>query len=407
LPSAFSDRIKTDINHHGMKKQKRGFIRVLTLHCLVVFVCSSFAPSFPQDIFEYEKHLHAINKQIIELKKIISAEEKRESTMLTKVERIGLKKELTRKEISLFNTQLRKTNQQIRNTQRRVSELEADLDAARKDINKILVTLYKYGNISYFDLLFQVKDIQSLVSEHKHLGLLAASQNDLLSDFLVTLNELQTAKEDLSSKKKETSLLLSKAQQKERTYNTQQNEYRDLIRQIEQNRNVYQETLNELDERAEILQSLIKRIAREGKDLSFSPIPLYDRKGDIDWPVSGDVVSPFGEQVHPKFLTKTINNGIEIASEDDVMVKAIQLARVAFAEFFTGYGKLIILDHGFKCHSLYAHCSELLVKKGDVVETGQPIAVVGDIGSLKGKSLYFEIRVRTEAMNPLQWLKRR
>jgi septal ring factor EnvC (AmiA/AmiB activator) len=283
--------------------------------------------------------------------------------------------------------------------------LEAEVEETREDIQKILVTMYKYGNLSYVDLLFQVKDVQSLVSEHKHLSLLAASQDNILSDFMQKLSELHSAKESLSRDREETGRLLAREKQKERTLSSQENEYRRLIRQIEQNRQAHLETLEELDERAQILQSLIKKIAREGTDLTFSPLPIFDRKGDISWPISGTIVSQFGEQVHPKFLTKTMNNGIEIAPSDDVVVKAIHLARVAFSEYFKGYGNLIILDHGFKCHSLYAHCSELLVKKGDVVQTGQPIAMVGDIGSLKGRSLYFEIRIRTEATNPLQWLK--
>jgi septal ring factor EnvC (AmiA/AmiB activator) len=56
-------------------------------------------------------------------------------------------------------------------------------------------------------------------------------------------------------------------------------------------------------------------------------------------------------------------------------------------------------------YSLYGHCSEILVKKGDLVKAEQPIALVGDIGSFEGDSVYFEIRFKTKPLNPLQWLK--
>ncbi len=58
-------------------------------------------------------------------------------------------------------------------------------------------------------------------------------------------------------------------------------------------------------------------------------------------------------------------------------------------------------------YSLYGHCSEFLVEKGDFVKTGQPMALIGDMGSWKGEALYFEIRYKTKPLNPLQWLKRR
>ncbi|MEA3421651.1 MAG: peptidoglycan DD-metalloendopeptidase family protein [Acidobacteriota bacterium] len=56
---------------------------------------------------------------------------------------------------------------------------------------------------------------------------------------------------------------------------------------------------------------------------------------------------------------------------------------------------------------MYGHCSDLFVKKGDMVDEKQTIAMVGDISSLKGITLYFEIRFKTKPLNPLQWLKRR
>ena len=67
----------------------------------------------------------------------------------------------------------------------------------------------------------------------------------------------------------------------------------------------------------------------------------------------------------------------------------------------------LIIDHGMSYYSLYGHCADFLVNKGDPVKGEQPIAMVGDIGSLKGATLYFEIRYKTKPLNPLQWLKRR
>ena len=89
------------------------------------------------------------------------------------------------------------------------------------------------------------------------------------------------------------------------------------------------------------------------------------------------------------------------------LVLAIHGGKVVYADYFQGYGNLLIVDHGMTYYTLYGHCAEFLAAVGEMVRAGQPLAVVGDSGSLKGECLYFEVRYKTKALDPLQWLRRR
>jgi len=80
---------------------------------------------------------------------------------------------------------------------------------------------------------------------------------------------------------------------------------------------------------------------------------------------------------------------------------------VAWADWYKGYGKLVILEHGTGFYSLYGHLSRLDLNKGDRVQRGQVIGLVGDTGSSRGAKLYFEIRAKGEAQDPLIWLAKR
>jgi len=80
---------------------------------------------------------------------------------------------------------------------------------------------------------------------------------------------------------------------------------------------------------------------------------------------------------------------------------------VRFADWFRGYGKLVILDHGDDYFSVSGHLAEILVGVGDRVSEGQPIGSVGETGSLSGPSLYFEIRRGAEPLDPAEWLNLR
>ena len=70
----------------------------------------------------------------------------------------------------------------------------------------------------------------------------------------------------------------------------------------------------------------------------------------------------------------------------------------------TGYGRVIIVDHGDGYATLYAHAHQILVNEGQAVERGQPIAIVGSTGSSTGPHLHFEVQKNGEAQNPMEYL---
>ncbi|MBI3062676.1 MAG: peptidoglycan DD-metalloendopeptidase family protein, partial [Deltaproteobacteria bacterium] len=73
----------------------------------------------------------------------------------------------------------------------------------------------------------------------------------------------------------------------------------------------------------------------------------------------------------------------------------------------SGYGKMMIVDHGQRYYSVYAHLSDLLKKPGEAVQRGEAIGLVGDSDSLAGARLYFEIRKDGKPVDPLPWFKKR
>jgi septal ring factor EnvC (AmiA/AmiB activator) len=381
---------------------------ILFLSLLILF--SGFAPSVPlqQDLSEYEKRLISITEQITDIRKKIAGEEKKKTSVLSRLHSIGLNKTLIKKEIALYNAQMKKADSELTSLQKNIPLLEEKLQKEQQSIEKILVTLYKFGKFSYLDFLLRVEDVSHLISESKNLSLLAQSQNRVVSDYLANLEELQISKQSLEAKKQEISRLIQKADEKRQDYSGQEKKYQSLIREIDRNKETHMKTLDELKDRAEQLQNLVKKIQSEEISPPYTLVPLYEKKGALSWPLAGRIVTRFGPSRHRVFNTITQNNGIEISPQKDTVVKAVHMGRVAYADYFEGYGYLVIIDHGMTYFSLYGHLSsEFLVKKGDFVKEGQPIATVGEFGSLKEETLYFEIRYKTDPVNPLQWLKRR
>jgi len=118
-------------------------------------------------------------------------------------------------------------------------------------------------------------------------------------------------------------------------------------------------------------------------------------------------VASFGRQKHPKFNTYVQRKGIEIRAAQGSVIRSVADGVVAFADWMRGYGLLTIVDHGEGFFSLYAHASKLLVNVGETVRSNQPIGEIGDTGLTGENTLYFELRQRGQALDPLAWLARR
>lgn len=392
--------------------KKRAVVPKVTLLLTMLFLSfilyNRLLSQSQPDISDYRQRLSKLTREIENLQSRIRRLEREKSTTLSQLDRITFQKNLTKKEISVSNIRMDQANHELAAVQKTISVLEAKLVEERQSIEKILIILYKFGRFNTFQLMLQAEDLGSLLSESKKLGLLARYQEKVITDYITTLAQLQSARSELELKKEEITQLISNAQKKRQELEIQERKYHSLVREIERNRKTHLKTLEELNERAEQLQMLIKKLLKKEISLPIKLVPLYERKGKLPWPIEGKLVTRFGIQKHPRFNTLTINNGIEIApKKDHLVVKSIHPGKVVFTDYFQGYGNLIIIDHGMNYYSLYGHCSDFLIKKGEFVEAGQPVALIGDISSLKGPSLYFEIRFKTKPLDPLHWLRKR
>lgn len=356
----------------------------------------------------YEQSLDKVRKEIDGLRRRLNSAEAKEQTTLNRLERIGLNKSLLRNEGRMLALQLEKNHADLEAARRRIPEIEDRLASEREALTRVLAALYKYGRFRFTRLLLQAPDLKSLANEAKRLTVLAAAQNSVIEDYGRNLAELARAASALADKEKETSLLLGRASAKKSELDREEEKARALVSQIRADKQQYEKALGELARRAQELQAMIQKLQSQDFAPPFTPIPMAERKGKLTWPTRGRILQSFGVQVHPQFNTVTMNNGLEIEPPGgDLAVRAVHDGRVAFAEPFPAYGNLLIINHGDGYHSLYGHLSEFLIKSGDYVIGGQPVAIAGDTGSLVGVSVYFEIRHLTKPIDPLQWLSRR
>jgi murein DD-endopeptidase MepM/ murein hydrolase activator NlpD len=116
------------------------------------------------------------------------------------------------------------------------------------------------------------------------------------------------------------------------------------------------------------------------------------------WPINGPVTSGFGMR------WGRMHEGIDIAAAIGTPVHAAADGTVIYASWMTGYGNLVVVDHGNGLATAYAHASALVVRVGQAVSQGQTVSLVGSTGNSTGPHLHFEVRVNGVAVDPLLYL---
>lgn len=153
-------------------------------------------------------------------------------------------------------------------------------------------------------------------------------------------------------------------------------------------------------------QTLITMLSQLHEQQGESLVPvelvgLRNKKGKLPWPSKGRLKHRFGQRKHAGMNWK----GVFIASKTGDNIKAVQQGQVVFADWLNGFGWVIVIDHGLGYMSLYGHAQTLLKDVGDQVRAGESIAFIGQSGGQVDPGLYFELRHKGSAVDPVKWCK--
>ena len=152
----------------------------------------------------------------------------------------------------------------------------------------------------------------------------------------------------------------------------------------------YKETEEIIEKKIPIKEKIKKEIPEIRKEIW---VKSY-KKGELIIPVQGIVTSEFGNR------NGMVHKGIDIAASIGEPIHAVLNGTVAFVGTQRGYGNVIILEHKGYIMTIYAHNETNLVRLGENVKQGQPIATIGETGTTSGPHLHFEYRVKGKAINP-------
>lgn len=382
-------------------------MRVLFSILFLFLMNSGFAQ---ETLTDKKEDLEKTKKKIQVQKKQLESLKGKESSILKNLSQIDQKKSILQsqkggleKNISNLDGEIQKTSESIDVRKERISEKKGTISQQLRD-------LYMHGEMNYMKMFLASATFEDLNQKQFLVKQWVENDRKRIRNFQDEAKNLTIEKNDLEDKKLRKKKDLGELEKTEKDILQEKAAKKKLLTMVKNQKNYYQKSIEELEQASKNLETLIKRFkskpAPKGSAGPASSSRFGQMKGRLLMPVRGTVEKKYGPYVDPKLHVNLYQKGIDIRAAEGVVVNAVFDGKVVYADWFAGYGKVIILDHDAGYFTLYAHLSEILVSINQDVIVGDDIGKVGETESLKGPYLYLELREKGVTVNPLPWFDR-
>ncbi|MFC1637707.1 murein hydrolase activator EnvC family protein, partial [Candidatus Margulisiibacteriota bacterium] len=315
--------------------------------------------------------------------------------------------------LAVINKELRRTKsnlylaqKKIRLNENQIGTLTAELRDSLKDLKNRewslrgrLREVYKSSGINYLQLFFTSTSMSDFLNRLYFFGKIINFDADLVQDVRTDVRKARQKRAILQTKTIEIKGLALEITDKKNEISEKAEEKEKAYKSLKQRRVEYEAQVAELEKSSKDLEVLIlkKIAARKGTKVYGS--------GRLSWPLRGRMTSRFGYRRHPIWGGRHFHTGIDMAGKFGTAIKAADSGEVIFAGWWDGYGKAVVIDHGRKTTTVYAHLSRIYKTVGAVVAKGQVIGLTGNTGYSTGPHLHFEVRKNGKPVDPMKFLK--
>jgi septal ring factor EnvC (AmiA/AmiB activator) len=305
------------------------------------------------------------------------------------------------KESDAVVAQAQTSLQQVTN---RLSTLEQERIAQLPDLKLRLVDIYKRGRGGYARTLLDVRGVREFARAMRATAALTTINQKRIAEHRRTLAELGQQRDALEQRTREMQKAANDAARVRAAAQRAVAAREALVEQIDARRDLNAQLAGELNVASQRLREYVSNLAA-GRAAEPVAVPLTSFRGALDWPAPGRVIAGF-DLGTGRVAGSLVRNGIEIGAAEGTPVLAVHPGTVDYADAFTGFGNLVIIDHGSNYYSLYGYLESAEVQRGDHVDTGTMLGRVGTPPT-GPPALYFELRVDGRSIDPVQWLKPR
>ena len=396
-------------------KNKKIFSTLILILTFILFsVFFSYGNSsgdYSQKINEEKQRLKKIEQQIKSVKDEINNLQKKESGYLETLHKIEKLLQDTEKELKAIEKDLELAQKEIKQGEDELIFEKRMLKEKTKLLESRLREIYKRRLTGYLEILFNSESFSDFLTRFRYIKNILSLDAEVINDIRQQMKKIENNKINLENREEILSLLKKEVEKEKENIEFSIKARKSIISKIDSQKEVYLKSLKELEQSSQEIKNIIERIYKQqeedSKKASQKEVPaiiLKPKKGILALPVQGKLISKYGRQKNTDFNTYTFNSGIDISAPLGQVVRAAGSGEVIYTGNIKGYGQIIIIDHGGRVTTLYAHLSKILIGIGDKVKKGQIVGQVGDSGGVSSTRLHFEVRVEGKPTDPMNWL---
>ncbi len=389
--------------------------------CCVLSIALSAPGSEQDEIRTRQAELQNIRKQIEKYEQKIKQQQSKEAATLELLDAYDRKATLLRKLIGRLRAQEVELQDAIAKTRANLARLDDQLGFLKKHYANYVRSAYKAGKAYDLELLLSANSINQFsvrstylrrfTDQRKRDAEKIGRKREEIEDVQYRL-QLQLAEERrlIAEKAEEEDRLAALVAERKAVLADIRKDKRMLQREIERQKQAAKDLENVIASLIEAERLRKEKHEAERKERKLPQPPptagtFASKKGKLRWPVSeGVVVAKFGNQVHPRLKTVTVNTGIDIQVKAGSPVVSVADGEVSTILWYPSYGNLLIINHYDGYRTVYTHLSEILVAEGQKVKEGERIGTSGE--AIDGPRLHFELWKDREKQNPEHWLSR-
>lgn len=365
----------------------------------IVGPCFSLAGD-ANDLGGNKSQVTHIEKQLKGQKKKLADINIKAKNILEQLESLEKSAINNRRSLKKLTEEIEMLSAKITQDQARIRELNSSIREIKKAFETRLLAFYKFGKSGYLSLLIadenlhgigkKIKYIKAIVSHDRKIMDNLSQKRKALETEIELLNHDKSRLEALKEAKKKSAELLEKDIEKKVL----------LLVKTHKEKEFYEKAIEELNQASHSLnQKIIGLGGKEKKTLLKS---FEKMKGKLPMPLMGKILDHSGIQNHEPFMHR---KGIYIKGKFGDTIQSIFPGKVVFSDWFKGYGQMIIVNHGSRYFTMFAHLEHTLKEVGEMVSEGEILGNAGDTGLNMGPGLYFEIRRGGINLDPKKWLK--
>ncbi len=374
--------------------------RMFSFVLIVPLVISLLSPAWANpadDLRRAQEQQRQTQRQLEEIQRRKAETDRRHRRLTEELRQAEDQLYRLRNDLAYLEVQLTETEKQSQVTEAELKTVEERLDQRTQLLNTRVRVIHELGAVSLLQVLMNATDFRDFVTRFELLKNIVSKDVELFYQVRLARDEVAAKKAQLDDRRARIASYRNQTGEKKK-------EVEVAVDDVWGKKQAALRDLALLEQQEDQLQAISREW--EAKIFELQARLSFKRVGKLafQWPVRGPITSPYGMRWHPILNKYKGHNGLDVAAPTGRSILAAESGSVIYSGWIEGYGYTVILDHGDNVSTLYAHSSRLMVRQGQTVAKGAPIALVGSTGWSTGPHLHFEVRLKGVPQNPIEWL---